>query len=586
MKKRIDIYIVLLFTIVLAACSDRLEVVVGSGNETGTGEKVLLSAGTTDAVISTRADAKTYYMPAAHRFVCKMYYKTPDSGDNYDVDLAHTAWLKVDDKGVGNALYWKNSYPSTAQREDSYGNDEFAPTFYWQNRREHAFLAWTDLNKATTIKGSSMHFSESKPYSEYEYHTGKKEATWLEKNVLVYNYSSPFTNRIALRDFMTADGTTGIKSDESQTAQKAFASTLGDLPSVTPYYDFESRCIYCTIERPAGYSSSYIPIDETHRKTQWYKMTIYDTESKKEYTGDTSNTQVTSLGTFVVDSDGTMIAFQDPSDEKFYECDSRGLVICPTVKYVCCFQIYESKENTEIIEEYPAMAFDLSSGTKTAMSQQPDILQALATGKVPTSSVMENNRVHLYFKHQFSQVQVNLKNSVDNSVLITKEQIDSVQLLGVTNTGYMFTSMNPDGTLNVPAGFKSSTFKEIVATDYTDEQLETNPYGSCFNMFERTPLTDDEMNISKIVKSYEGITFGRLQAIRISWHEDGGIEHVSTFRVPEKNDQGQPLRLLEQGKKYIWNMELRRGTLAVIRTEIIPWEENQEVYDVDGFIKQ
>ena len=43
------------------------------------------------------------------------------------------------------------------------------------------------------------------------------------------------------------------------------------------------------------------------------------------------------------------------------------------------------------------------------MAAQPDILVAYEQEKVPTSAVMELNRVHLYFKHQFSQVQRALK---------------------------------------------------------------------------------------------------------------------------------------------------------------------------------
>ena len=105
-------------------------------------------------------------------------------------------------------------------------------------------------------------------------------------------------------------------------------------------------------------------------------------------------------------------------------------------------------------------------------------------------------------------------------------------------------------------------------------------------MFDRV-LTDDEKEMTGTIKSYEAIAFGMLQAIRITWHEtedEGSTRHVTTYRVPEKNEQNQPLRTLQSGVKYIWNMELRRGTLAVVRTEIIPWELNTEDYSTDGFI--
>lgn len=565
------------------------------------GEKVMMAAGTTENSVSTRADGKTYYMPADHRFVCKMYYKTSESGALYDTLRYHTAWLKVDNGGAGNSLYWKKAYPADAQHLDSYGNDEFAPTFYWQNRKEHAFLAWTDLNHATTYTGTKLQFKDGVS-DVYEHHTGIKEAQWVEKNFMVNNLLTPFTSLSALREAaMNPTGTSleALTSDEAQADQQSFAAGIGELPRTEKWYMITEDgvpCINGTINRPNGYhqEGSYTLIDDTHRKSSWYKLTIYDTAIREPYTDDTSNQRTYTYGVYVVDNDGKMVAFQDPNvPTLFYKCDEYGFVICPTEKFVCCYQVYETKESKEIIDEYPAMDFDLSKGSKTKMSQQPDVLQALTIDQVPKSAIMEANRVHLFFKHQFAQVQVNLKNSVDNSVQITEEQIQKVELLGVTNTGYMFTSLKSDGTIDVPAGFKSSTFKEVVATDFTDAQLEANPYGTSFDMFVRD-VPNDEKELNKIVKSYECITFGRMQAIRITWKEEDttdaggnpvpGVEHVATYRVPEKNDQNQPLRLLEQGTKYIWNIELRRGTLAVVRTEIIPWEENQEEYNADGSI--
>lgn len=584
----------LALSMVVASCSDEI---VSDGPDTNEehylGDKVMMAAGTTENGVSTRAGAKTYYMPEAHRFVCKMFFKTNQSGDVYDTLRYHTAWLKVDGEGAGNSLYWKNTYPTKAQKEDTYHNDEFAPTFYWQNRKEHAFLAWTDLNHATSVTGNDINFDEAS-LSPYEFHTGIKEQQWIEKNFMVHGLATPYVVFSHLRSAAEADADVvnnlqPLKTPEKQAEQQAFADALGEYPENCRWnwYKIEGRELFCTIDRPAGYylESSYESIDATHRKTQWYKMTIYDTNQKTEYEGETTNTRVFYYGTCVVDAEGTPIAYYDANDHIYYECNDRGYVICKP-KYIFCYQVYETKEQKEVINEYPAMAFDLSKGSKTAMSQQPDILQALTIDQIPKSAVMEANRVHLYFKHQFAQVQVNLKNSVDNSVQIQASQIKKVELLGVTNTGYMFTSMNPDGTMHVPTGFKSSTFKEVVATDFTDAQLEANPYGTSFDMFERT-VPDDEKELNKIVKSYECITFGRLQAIRITWREtdaEGGVEHVATYRVPEKNDQNQPLRLLEPGTKYIWNMELRRGTLAVIRAEIIPWEENQEDYNTDGSI--
>lgn len=581
-------------TMLMTGCEDNFQPeMLLPEEEHYSGEKVLLAAGTTEASITTRADGKTYYMPADHRFVCKMYFKTNESGADYDTIRAHTAWLKVDNGGAGNSLYWKKDYPLKAQKEDPYHNDEYAPTFYWQNRKEHAFLAWTDLNHAKSVTGNDINFEEN-ALTTYEYHTGLKEWQWVEKTFTVHNLVTPFTTLGNLRNAAMNASTSSLQSistDEEQTKQKSFAASLGELPRREKWYSYfpsGRKELICAIDRPNGYTqeNSYESIDDKHRKSKWYKMTVFDLSKKVEYTGEVTNTRVYDNGTYVMDRDGVRIAYYDKDVQKYYVCDADGFVTGPE-QYVFCYQVYETKENKEIIDEYPAMAFNISRANgMNSMIDQPDILQALTIDKKPTSAVMEQNRVNLYFKHQFAQVQVNLKNSVDNSVAIEANQIEKVELLGVSKTGYMFCDMKRDGTMNVPSGFATSTFKEVVASEFTDEQLEDNPFGTSFVMFDRT-LSEDDKNVSKIVKSYECITFGRLQAIRITWKEtatEGGVEHVSTYRVPEKNDQNQALRLLEQGKKYIWNMELRRGTLAVVRTEIIPWEENQEEYSTDGFI--
>ena len=86
------------------------------------------------------------------------------------------------------------------------------------------------------------------------------------------------------------------------------------------------------------------------------------------------------------------------------------------------------------------------------------------------------------------------------------------------------------------------------------------------------------------LKAYNAITFGQLQAIRITWNEakDGtGIEHKATYLITDDK-----LRNLKSGYKYIWNIELRRGTLAIVRTEIVDWivPSNELEYTTDGTI--
>ena len=48
------------------------------------------------------------------------------------------------------------------------------------------------------------------------------------------------------------------------------------------------------------------------------------------------------------------------------------------------------------------------------------------------------------------------------------------------------------------------------------------------------------------------------------------------------------LRNLKSGCKYVWNIELRRGTLAIIRTEIVDWivPDGELEYNTSGTIER
>lgn len=610
MKIRIYISLILLTACSIVGCKD--DIVLpdnGLSQDSYAGEPVLLTSGTTESSITTRAP-RTYYMPGGYRFVAKMYFKTQDSGtEEYDTARAHTAWLKVDDKGAGNSLYWKNTYPTTAQREDDYHNDEFAPIFYWQNRQEHAFLAWTDLNHVApalenpwTGNGSNqLNFTSN--LVNYAYHTGNKEWQWVEKSIVVRGEEVLLASE--------QDMVNQFKNvNKNQTEFKDEASKEIPAPDVDPYYwysnDLEN---YCKVVQCNDEGQDKGPEDKTSPRHLMYFF-----KKKLEYAfpegmdmASLHTQTIVMEGTeheYVLDDNNNPVAriVNDGGEVKYYKCTTNCHImydesLSNDADYtVYIFRRNLKKENLEVVIDYPALGFDLSKGTKTSMAEQPDVAMALTIDKVPKSAVMETNRVHLYFKHQFAQVQVNIKNAVDNSVEIQPGQIDKVELLGVSNYGYVFAEMNRDGTIAAPktktVAYPSSTFKEVVATDYTEQQLRDNPYGTSFVMFDRTLTDEDELQ--HVIKSYECITYGRLQAIRITWHEDDvensaggttpGVQHVATYRVDEKNDHNEPLRLLGQGKKYIWNMELRRGTLAVVRPEIVPWEENQETYSAEGFI--
>lgn len=213
-------------------------------------------------------------------------------------------------------------------------------------------------------------------------------------------------------------------------------------------------------------------------------------------------------------------------------------------------------------------AYDLTRGTKTAMSEQPDPILAVETIS-PAGSTPEANRVKLFFKHQFSQIQVNLKNSQDNSVSIDSTLIESVELLGVAETGYVAYCIQPDGT--VPATTSAPINIDDPKYDATEKD---NPYGSCFSLFKREAVPG-------YLKSFEGIAFGTLQGIRITWKESNGenaVKHVTTYK-------GVKNMTLKSGKKYIYNIELRRSLIAQVKAEVVAWGMDQTDYEADGTIE-
>ena len=289
-------------------------------------------------------------------------------------------------------------------------------------------------------------------------------------------------------------------------------------------------------------------------------------------------------------------------------------------------------ENKEVVRKQMCKHFDLRNPKDkkesekqpgetdwTKMSDQFDPLIACEE-KHPAGAGDEINRVYLTFKHQLSQIQVNLKGH--ESVSLSPDQIDAVEMLGVSESADIFpfvdykavngTSEDPDN-LATPIGVEivkynnpqfgtSSYIRPAVATNvdltqYTDEQIEANPYGTSFDMFPA-----DETSLGYL-KRFEAIGFGQLSALRIHWHEltemetkdengnvledeDGNpikkpIEHIVTFVIPDEN-----FRNLQSGMRYVFNLEIRRGTLAVINAEIDDWVPYEIEYNEEGTIKR
>lgn len=581
------------------------------GADEGTGQMVMFSSGTTENERTRAGGAVTYYMPDTYRFVCRMYYKAQTGSDLFDVsgNTDFTAWLKV--KGdLGNSLYWNKDYTPVDENVkgkggvDDYGNDYGATAFYWQNRKEHAFLAWTDLNRAKTIKGGNaagtLKFGKDLDYKVY---TGDKTEQWVVTGYLIHGVGANFTSLSEMREYVEKHYT----DDEAIESFNELQKEIGDAPGYKDtwndrgvQYQYGWSCkhtVYAT--------DGLVDIDPTHRTAKWYRYVMFF--DKVEFSGTVSDYtpmyDASGIITHLKNDQGEYVAEAEVQNEKNSDgkyVDSEGNVIDPKTnpekliykyyatdatgnvryneenpRYTFYYQRNEEKKTVEVYNEFPALKFDLKRGNKmNSMSDQPDIAQAREI-QAPVGATQESNRVNLYFKHKFSQIHVNVKNSGDNSVVLARNDIAKVELLGVTEEGYIFTDLDSLGDV------RAAAYKEIDFSKYTEQQLKDNPYGTSFQMFE-LPEADTETGY---LKSFNAIAFGQLQAIRITWKEQGAgqYEHAATFRIPDTE-----LVNLKSGYKYIWNIEVRRGTLAIIRTEIVDWElPDDELHNgnIDGTIQ-
>lgn len=197
--------------------------------------------------------------------------------------------------------------------------------------------------------------------------------------------------------------------------------------------------------------------------------------------------------------------------------------------------------------------YDLTKGEKTAITQQPDPIRAKEI-KAPSDNTPANNSVTLNFQHQFSRVQVNLKNAAGNTTAITKDQITKVELLGVSTEGYVYTKLNTDGTITATTG------NTINLDTYTDEQLAVNKWGTSFEMFVMDSPADGYL------KSFNAIVFGHLRAIRITWST-----HTATFEITEAAQ-----RDLTSGKQYVYNLDIK-NTPAAARGQVVDRALSEQV---------
>ena len=237
-------------------------------------------------------------------------------------------------------------------------------------------------------------------------------------------------------------------------------------------------------------------------------------------------------------------------------------------------------KNSEEIEGKP-MVFDLRRKVgMNSISDQQDIIMA-HTEMSPDKATPEGNRVKLLFGHCFAKVQVNLKPLADGGLGndLIYDRIDKVELLGVADYAYLYNIDVTSSQYNI--NNVKTEAKKVVANDYPNVNISDNPYYTCIETFK----APEDAVTPGYVSTHEVITFGQVVAIRVTWHEtdDEGnktVTHVVTKKV-EKDEE----RLLPSGQLHIYNLEMRRGTLAIINAEILPWTDG-ETYTTDGKITE
>ena len=261
-----------------------------------------------------------------------------------------------------------------------------------------------------------------------------------------------------------------------------------------------------------------------HSKTSDTDANDYDVTTSKihtawlEVSGDASNAVYKNSD---LSADGTSFYWQNKLMHAFIAIADNNDLTSTTAQ-----PIYNSSNDIYTNE------YDLRKGELASITGQPDPILALTTKK-PDEATAEGNRVTLNFQHQFSQIQVNVKNAADNN--ITSDQITKVELLGVSETGYVYTKLNANGTVDAP------TASEVNIDNYTDEQLATNKWGTSFGMFVMTTTEG-------YLKSFNAIVFGTLRAIRVTW--SGG---TATLEVQQT---------LASGKMYTYNLSIQRPVAA------------------------
>ena len=366
-----------------------------------------------------------------------------------------------------------------------------------------------------------------------------------------------------------------VENGGTQQSQEPVLFTVGNIGSAVTrasigYSQADSRFV-CSMFFHAGakdtdnspfYSTANPLASDVNMTTAWLKIKSKSTTGNAVYRQSSFSETGITLDDFGFDKAAKIFYWQNRLNHIFLALTDNNKLATDDGN-TGSLKLFPDVQTVDVNGNY-MREYDLTTGSK--MTNQPDPILAFTTMK-PEGASPEANRVELLFKHQFAQVQVNLKNSQDTtSVVIGNSEIISVELLGVAEKAYVPYCINADGTLPTVVAEDIN----IDEAKYNDTK-KSNPYGSSFSLFVSDNTT------SGYLKTFEGIAFGTIQRIRVTWKEpDYDVTHTTILNSVLEQQ-------LESGKKYIYNIELRRSSIAQVTPKIVDWDTDG-TYEADGTI--
>lgn len=390
-----------------------------------------------------------------------------------------------------------------------------------------------------------------------------------------YLYMTTAALAIAIALTLGACTEAEVENGGTQQSQEPVLFTVGNIGSAVTrasigYLQADSRFV-CSMFFHAGakdtdnsafYSTANPLASDVNMTTAWLKIKSKSTTGNAVYRQSSFNETGITLDDFGFDKAAKIFYWQNRLNHIFLALTDNNKLATDDGT-TGSLKLFPDVQTVDANGNY-MLEYDLTTGSK--MTDQPDPILAFTTMK-PEGASPEANRVELLFKHQFAQVQVNLKNSQDaTSVVIGNSEIISVELLGVAEKAYVPYCINADGTLPTVVAEDIN----IDEAKYNDTK-KSNPYGSSFSLFVSDNTT------SGYVKTFEGIAFGTIQRIRITW-KDPNYDVTHTTILNSVLEQQ-----LESGKKYIYNIELRRSSIAQVTPKIVDWGTDG-TYEADGTI--